>query len=357
MTATALLQPLKNHYAILLDASDSMSRHANAVIKVTDALVRDLADQSVKHGQETRISLYRFADTDEVECLIFDVDVMRLPSIAELYKLGTMTALIQASRLALEDFQLLTEKYGDHGFFLWLVTDGLENDSSFADREWLQDYLKNRPDNLSIAALVPDAAARDEMAKIGFPTGNITTWNIHSATGIADVAKKISTATTSYMTTRATRTTGSRSSTSIFEVQPIAAQDVVASGIRPLEHSKYLRLRVTASTPGLKTNKLNLRIVAMSDFIRSEGHTYRGGSHFYQLREGRRTTIQANKTIAVVHKKTSLVYYGADARALLKLPAHDVKVTAAKDDEHTIFVQSTANNRNVYVGDEVFTLL
>lgn len=352
-----MLQPLKNHYAILLDASGSMKRHESAVIKVTDALVRDLANQSVKMGQETRISLYRFADYDQVECLVFDVDVMRLPSIADLYKLGTMTALIKATRLALEDFDLLTQKYGDHGFFLWLVTDGLENDSPYDDREWLQAYMKARPDNLSIAALVPDNNARTAMEKIGFPTGNIETWDIKSATGIADVAKKISTATTAYMTTRATRTAGSRSSTSIFTVAPIAAQDVVASGIRPLEHNKYIKLRITASTPGLKTNKLGLRIIAMSDFIRSEGHTYRGGSHFYQLREGRRTTIQGNKTIAVMHKGTSLVYYGADARALLKLPAYDVKVTAAKDDEYTIFVQSTANNRNVYVGDEVFTLL
>lgn len=352
-----MLQPLKNHYAILLDASNSMSTHAAAVVKVTDALVRDLATQSVQHGQETRISLYRFADNDQVECLVFDVDVMRLPSIEKLYKLGVMTALIKASRLALEDFQLLTQKYGDHGFFMWLVTDGQENDSSYEDREWLRDYLRSRPDNLSIAALVPDDHARKELEKIGFPTGNIEKWNIHSSTGIEDVAKKISTATTSYMTTRATRTAGSRSSINIFEVQPVTAQDVVNSGIRPLDHSKYLKLRITASTPGLKTNKLNLRIIAMSDFIRSEGHTYRGGQHYYQLRPGRRTTIQANKLIAVMHKKTSLVYHGADARALLKLPAYDVKVTAALDDEYTIFVQSTANNRNVYVGDEVFTLL
>lgn len=351
------LQPLKNHYAILLDASNSMSTHRSSVIKVTDALVRDLADQSVKHGQETRISLYRFADNDQVECLVFDVDVMRLPSIAELYKLGVMTALIKATRLALEDFSLLTQKYGDHGFFLWLVTDGLENDSSYEDREWLRDYLKNRPDNLSIAALVPDDLARREMEKIGFPTGNIETWNIHSTTGIADVAKKISTATTSYMTTRATRTASSRSTANIFEVQPIAAKDVVASGIRPLEHSRYLKLRITAGTPGLRTNKLQQRIIAMSDFIRSEGHTYRGGQHYYQLRAGRKTTIQPNKLIAVMHKGTSMIYHGADARKLLKLPDHDVKVTAAVDDEYTIFVQSTANNRNVYVGDEVFTLL
>lgn len=350
-------QPLKNHYAILFDASGSMKDHETAVIKVTDALVKDLAEQSVKHGQETRVSFYRFADKHEVECLVFDVDVMRLPSIADLYRLGNMTALIKATRLALEDFQLLTEKYGDHGFFLWLVTDGLENDSSYEDREWLQQYMRKRPDNLSIAALVPDANARRAMEAIGFPTGNIETWNIHSRTGIADVAKKISTATTSYMTTRATRTVGSRASTNIFTVAPVAAQDIVNSGIRPLDLGKYRKARITATTPGLKTNKLNLRLIAMSDFIRSEGHTYHGGQHYYQLRPGRRTTIQANKLIAVVHKKTGMVYHGADARALLKLPAYDVKVAAAKDDEYTIFVQSTANNRNVYVGDEVFTLL
>lgn len=350
-------QPLKQHFAILFDASGSMARHRDSVIKVTDALVRDLAEQSVKMDQETRVSIYRFADNDQVECLIFDVDVMRLPSIAGLYKLGNMTALVKATRLALEDFKLLTQKYGDHGFFLWLVTDGLENDSSYADREWLRDYMRNLPDNLSVAALVPNNDARVAMENIGFPTGNIETWDIRSATGIADVAKKISTATTTYMTTRATRTAGSRSSTNIFEVQPIAASDVLSSGIRSLTPDKFLLLRISAITSGLKTNKLGHRVIAMSDFIRGEGHQYIGGRHFYQLRAGRRTTIQANKTIAIMHKTSRQVFYGADARSLLKLPAHDVKVTAAKDDEYTIFVQSTANNRNVYVGDEVFTLL
>lgn len=351
------LQPLKNHIFIALDASSSMRGNEKAVIKITDDLIKTLAQQSVDQNQETRVSLYRFAGRDDVECLVFDVDVVRMPSIADLYRVGGMTALIKAARLMLEDMQLLTEKYGDHAHLLWLVTDGGENESSYDDKRALLELLRTLPDNVTLAGFVPNIHGIREMEKLGFPSGNLAIWDTRSSAGLAEVGVKIKAATTSYMTTRTTRTTASRSSTNIFTVAPIAAQDIVNSGIRPLEHSKYLKLRITAATPGLRTNKLNLRVIGMSDFIRSEGHTYHGGSHFYQLREGRRTTIQANKTIAVMHKGTSLVYYGADARALLKLPAYDVKVTAAKDDEYTIFVQSTANNRNVYVGDEVFTLL
>lgn len=354
---TVAEQPLKNNIFIAVDASWSMNDLKSSVVKVTDQLIRDLAEQSVKLGQETRISIYQFAEHDKVTCLFFDVDVMRIPSIASLYEIHNRTALVKAARLMLEDAQLISQKYGDHAFLFYLVTDGDENDSSYEDKTWLPVALRKLPDNSTVAALVPDDRGILYMRRLGFPDGNLTKWNTKSATGIADVGKKISAATTTYMTTRATRTAGSRASTSIFTVAPIAAQDVVSSGIRPLEHSKYIKLRITTATPGLRTNKQGLRVVSMSDFIRSEGHTYVGGRHFYQLRPGRRTTIQANKTIAVMHKGTSLVYYGADARALLKLPAYDVKVTAAPDDEYTIFVQSTANNRAVYVGDEVFTLL
>lgn len=354
---TAAEQPLKNHIFIAVDASSSMQGNEKAVIQITDDLIRTLAKQSVDLNQETRVSIYRFSGRERVECLFFDVDVVRIPSIAGMYRTGGMTALIKAARLMLEDLELLTEKYGDHGHFLWLITDGGENDSSYEDKEWLVKRLRNLPDNVIAAAFVPNRQGIREMENLGFSGGNLAIWDATSVKGLADVGIKIKTATTSYMTTRATRTAGSRSSTNIFTVAPVTAQDIVNSGIRPLDLGKYRKLRITAQTPGLKTNKLNLRVIAMSDFIRSEGHTYIGGQHYYQLRPGRRTTIQANKLIAVVHKKTSLVYHGADARALLKLPAYDVKVTAAPDDEYTIFVQSTANNRNVYVGDEVFTLL
>lgn len=350
-------QPLKNTIAVLTDASYSMKMHEDAVIKVTDALVRDLAEQSVTMGQETRVSLYRFADNDDVECLVFNVDALRTPSVRGLYRIGNRTALVKCLRLALEDFKLISQKYGDHAFRAYLITDGDENDSSWEDRDWLTKELRAMPDNVSVAALVPNANCARYLANLGLSTGNVTTWDIRSSTGIAEVGAKISGATQSFMAARATRTATSRSSTTIFEVQPIAAQDVLSSGIRSLTADKFLLLRISAITPGLKTNKQGQRVIAMSDFVRGEGHSYVGGRHFYQLRAGRRTTIQANKTIAVMHKTSRQVFYGADARSLLKLPAYDVKVTAAQDDEYTIFVQSTANNRNVYVGDEVFTLL
>ena len=81
---------------LLLDASSSMTARGNdkALIKVVDGLIESLAQESKAMDQETRVSVYSFAD--HVECLVFDKDVLRLPSIKEHYRANGMTALMDA---------------------------------------------------------------------------------------------------------------------------------------------------------------------------------------------------------------------------------------------------------------------
>ena len=98
-----------NHEVIILDASSSMQMHTSNVVKVTDALIQQLASQVSLHpDQETRITVYAFSsenylDGRAYQCLIWDKDVLRVPSIAGLYKPHGNTALIAMTMQVIED--------------------------------------------------------------------------------------------------------------------------------------------------------------------------------------------------------------------------------------------------------------
>lgn len=51
-----------NHFAIVLDESWSMNRHAKAVIQVVDEYVKFLAALSKQQDQETRATVYTFSN-------------------------------------------------------------------------------------------------------------------------------------------------------------------------------------------------------------------------------------------------------------------------------------------------------
>ena len=82
-----------NHMAFVLDASTSMRDHARTLPEVADAQVAHLARLSEELGQETRISVYTFGSQGTTKCLVYEKDVLRLPSIKGLYQIGGMTAL------------------------------------------------------------------------------------------------------------------------------------------------------------------------------------------------------------------------------------------------------------------------
>jgi hypothetical protein len=52
-----------NHVALVLDASSSMSSHRSTVVKVADEQIKHLARRSTELDQETRVTVYAFADT------------------------------------------------------------------------------------------------------------------------------------------------------------------------------------------------------------------------------------------------------------------------------------------------------
>lgn len=319
-----------NHIAILLDASSSMTEDNKhlGVIKVTDTLIADLAQKSKDMDQETRVSIYTFAY--DVECVIFDKDVLRLPSIQDLYKPYGMTPFIDATIKSQDDLAKTAQMYGDHAFLTYVITDGKENYSKYRAYD-LADLLGKQPENWTVACFVPDQQGVRDAKRFGFPSDNIAVWDSTSADGVVEVGKTITQATDTYMTMRASGVRGSKTlfSTSLGDVNK---KTIKEAKLKALPKNKYQLLDVDESAP-------------IREWVQGKGITYVLGIAFYQLTK--RETIQSQKNIAVMEKKTGKVFTGAEARNVLGLPVEDVRVSPDFNPDFDVFVQSTSVNRKL----------
>lgn len=327
-----------NHIALVLDASSSMGRHSRDLVRVADAQIGYLAQRSRDLDQETRITVYVFADT--VQCVIYDKDVLRMPSIAEYYRPHGMTALMDASLLALDDLALTPEKYGDHAFLIYVLTDGAENASHRPDRHDLAYRLAGLPDHWTVAALVPDATGMHEAKRFGFPGQNVAVWDATSTRGVEEAGRVIRDATDRFMTGRAQGVRGSRS---LFSTGADAVNAAtVRSSLTPLAADRYMLVPVTRETP-------------IKEWVEDDcGLTYRIGSAYYQL--NKTENIQPGKKIAVVEKRTGLVYAGSEARGLIGLPDIQVRVKPDRNPEYDVYVQSTSVNRKLLPGTKLLVM-
>jgi hypothetical protein len=334
-----MTQNIINHVCMVLDRSLSMTPHAQNLIKAADAQIAHLAQRSKELDQETRITIYTF--DDHVECLVWDKDVLRQPSIASLYRVGGNTAFIDASLLALRDLAMTPEKYGDHSFLIYVLSDGQENRSKESPFT-LKQHIDKLPDHWTVAALVPNASAKFEAKKFGFPAGNIEIWDVSSRTGATEVGDRIRVATDNYMTARAA---GVRSTTNLFTMTSttLNASTIVQAGLTPLPRDKYMLVPVP-------------NVTVIKDFAESCGQHYRTGNGYYEL--SKRERIQPNKKIAIVERGGgNNVYIGGDARQLLGLPDHETLVGPEYNADYKVHVQSTSNNRKLMPGTKFLYLL
>ena len=327
-----------NHVVLVLDASLSMRPHQSELVRVADGQVKYLARRSQELDQETRVSVYTF--NDRVECLIYDKDVLRLPSIASLYKPDGMTRLIDATVKSLDDLAETATLYGDHAFLTFVLTDGQENRSRDNTPADLGRKLKNLPDNWTVAALVPDQRSVFEAKGFGFAPENVAVWDATSAAGVQEVGETIRVATENFMTGREQGIRGTRSlfSTGLDAVNT----QTVHSNLTPLKKTAYDLIPVHHDS-------------AIREYIQSRGLHYSIGKGFYQLTK--REEIQPQKAIAIREKSTGEVYWGDAARDLLGLPRDvSVKVTPDINPEYDVFVQSTSVNRKLLRDTEVLVM-
>lgn len=326
-----------NHVVLVLDASSSMHPHQHELVRVADGQVKYLARRSQELDQETRVSVYSFADN--VRCLIYDKDVLRLPSIRDLYNPNGMTALVDATLKSLSDLDQTATLYGDHAFLAFVLTDGQENRSRNKPAV-LVDRLGRLPGNWTVACLVPDQRSVFEAKGFGFPPDNVAVWDATSAAGVVEVGETIRRATDNFMEAR---TQGVRGTRSLFSTGLDAVNaKTVHNNLTPLDARTYDVLPVHEDSP-------------IRDYVYSRGLSYTIGKSFYQLTKTE--TIQSQKRIVIREKTTNKVYSGEAARDLLGL-SHDltVKVKPDVNPEYDVFVQSTSVNRKVLKNTDLIVM-
>jgi hypothetical protein len=327
-----------NHIVLVLDASGSMGRYSKTLVTVVDNLIADLAVRSKELDQETRVTVYSFSDYDDISCLIFDKDVLRVPSIASMYKTSNMTALIDATLLSISDLKTTSQLYGDHAFLVYVLTDGLENDSKTVDKNVaIKNKLDTLPENWTVGIFVPDATGIYEAKKHGFPANNISVWN-PSTTGVTEVGSVIRKATDNYMQARST---GVRGTKSLFSLNTVTTTQI-STELTPLKPSSYSLFYVPVKQ-------------RVDTFVLSRtGKKLIIGRAYYQLQK--KETIQANKNIVIA--LNNKMYSGPQARQMLGLPDYtvDVDPSNVKYKDYTIYVQSTAINRNLMEGSNLLLM-
>ncbi|MEV8114896.1 vWA domain-containing protein [Streptomyces xiamenensis] len=338
-----------NHVALVLDASSSMSHLSRKVVEVADQQISYLARRSEELDQETRVTVYVFSNT--VECVIYDKDVLRMPSLKQLYRAGGMTALLAAALKSQHELAQTAQLYGDHSFLTFVLTDGQENashrcqDAPSKDPRVLVEsvarMIETQADNWTLAVLVPDQMGKREAMRCGFPKDNIAIWDATSTQGLEEAGQVIQEATEKFMVGR---TKGIRGSRAVFSTgaETVNKDTIKAAGLTPVNPSQYQLISVT-------------RDAGIREWVVESGHTYRTGGAFYQLSKSEK--IQARKRIAVLEKKTNRVYTGPEARALLGLPDVDVRVKPHHNDDFTIFVQSTSVNRKLLPNTRLLLML
>ena len=334
-----------NHVVLVLDASMSMGGRRSDLIRVADSQIKYLARRSQELDQETRVTVYQFSDANKIDCLVYDKDVLRLPSIAKLYKIGGMTALVDATLKSMDELAETPQRYGDHSFLIFVLTDGQENVSRNSSGT-LMGKMNRLPENWTVAVLVPDQLSKREAQAFGFPRDNIAIWDPEGASGVEEAGETIRRATDSFMDGR---TRGIRGSRSIFSTGSDVVNDAtVKSSLTPLNGSEYDIIRVHEDGAEIKR------------FIESRGLDYKIGACFYQLvRTDRKASekVQPQKQILVREKATGKLYSGSAARSLLGLPDNvEVRVKPGENDQYDIFIQSTSVNRRVVLGTDLVVM-
>jgi hypothetical protein len=330
------IQNYINHIVFVVDKSGSMSHLSDEVVKVFDSQIAHLATRSKELDQETRVSVYLFANG--VDCLIYDMDVMRLPSLRDHYNAGGGTALIDGTITAVDDLSETPQKYGDHAFLVYVLTDGEENQSR-SSASTLAKKIDGLKDNWTLAVLVPNQNGVFEAKKFGFPVNNIQVWST-TKDGVEEVGRTIRVATDNFMTSRSA---GIRGTKNLFN----------------LDSSKLTTTKVGKMLQELAAREYELLPVhkdaVIKDYVESwTKREYIKGSTYYQLVKPE--TIQPYKQICVQDKRNGKVYSGTNARQILSLPDFEVKVSPATHGNFDIFVQSTSVNRKLPRGTKIIVL-
>jgi len=339
-----------NHIAFVIDESGSMGTHASAVVRVFDEQVKMLAKRSVELNQETRVSLYIFNQPrtlgkleHNIRCVVYDRDVLRLPSLKGQYNPDGGTPLVRATLQALMDLSQTPELHADHAFLVYAITDGEETERLPSLNSLLGQRIREleHKENWTIAALVPDTRGRIDCRNLGFSDGNIMQWDVSN---VEEVGTAVAQSTQNYMTMRAA---GKRSTRGLFTAEVKAKRKDVVASLLPVTNPYTVFAHPTTSP------RQEIR-----EFVEKKtNRPYLVGSAYYQLIKPE--TLQANKKICLRTVPDGRLFSGTleQVRQVLNLPAGgDIKVAPGEIKDFVVFIESTSTNRHVIPGQEILVM-
>jgi hypothetical protein len=385
---TVIAKNLTTHVALILDRSVSMRHLEKKTIQVADALVKFLAEQSSDADkkeeitQEWRVSIYTFGN--EPDCHIWDMDVLRLPSMERHYRIDGNTALIDAMDMALDDAEKIPTHRGDHAFLYFLVTDGEENWSMGGKPRgsWYQPpvtltqelaaRLRDRLGALSVkhtvSVFAPNSQGVAYSQNLGFD--NIYLWDATTEAGMEAASQAMQTSAKTYMEARKRGDEGLRSMRKggLFVGANVDAQAIKDAKLTPLptEDRRIVMVTKTKSNESLFFEKPINRPtksrpvpdkawhIEIQPFVDGAYPPFRVGMAYYELIKSEK--VGADKRIAVVEINTQQVYVGAGARKLLGLPNGECRVKPTLNPDYQIFVESTSLNRHLRLGTKLLLL-
>ena len=329
----------KTYVSIVLDKSTSMYNLRDKVIEVFNHLTSDLASESDRNNQDTRLSLYMFADL--VETLYVDAGLKSLTPLSRAnFVPAGWTALMDGVKEAVDRSSRMHDATAEHVSHLVMVlTDGYENRSRNITQQDFAQLLaaKQATGDWTFAFYVPPGNKKDLANSFGVPLGNIMEWET-SAKGVDDVYVGTVSAFSGYYGARAV---GTKSVQSFFVNTDL-------SNLKPEEIKKKL--------VDLRKDYQSYEVAKEAE-IRSfvetmTGKPYKLGSAYYQLTKTEK--IQGAKEVLIKEKGKTAIWGGRAARPLIGLPDNgDAKVVPGNHSNYDIFVQSTSTNRKLVRGTKV----
>ena len=170
------------------------------------------------------------------------------------------------------------------------------------------------------------------IVQLGIPEGNVIEWE-QTDSGVAKSTAATTQGITGYFTTRSA---GQTSTKAFYTNMEDVSLREVKQNLTDITKDLFVT-KVKATGDGMQ----------IRDFCNLVVGKYEIGKAFYQLMKPE--TIQPQKKVIIKHKKSGKYYGGSEARDLLGLPDHELRVRPGDHAGYEIYVQSTSVNRKMVV--------
>ncbi len=331
---------LVNHFILLIDRSGSMNSVRTEALNGLNKTIKDIQKGAQESGQETRISLYDFAEY--VGRPMFERPQQMVETVYSYYPNGG-TALFDAVERSINDHLLPQRSDEDHTFVVICITDGADNASRDKTGRTMNDLVRRvqGTDRWTITFQLPPGSKAWFCSSFNVPEGNVMEWEL-SRRGVELATEARSMGTQAYFTNRAA---GVTKSTNFYEK--------VTTDLSKLDPNT-LRQQLANLAGQVKTWTVDAEEDIQPFVQRHLGNIpYIPGTAFYQLTKTE-ARVQPYKKVLLMEKGSRAVYGGNEARKLIGLKDNATcRVIPGNHSNFDIFIQSTSNNRKLVRGTKV----